>query len=318
MKNICSLSSLVVLLAACTSSKPATPTPPAPAAVASASVASPPTPLPTASSSEPKPSVPPYDLVGDLESRTKLLREQVGTKTKFEVVDEVFLVAAPSGALGSSAAVTKLALKAYFNQRFSTKPKKAVAVLLFDDAPPYDAYCKKQWKKKCISPYGFYDHATRTVVMNAGPGIGTLTHELVHPIIETDFPKAPDWINEGIASLYEAFNFPKPGEIRGNKNWRLPALLEALRSKSDKAHASLPALFAMSDDEFRGSRESLNYATARYFCQWMDSQNKLWPFYRAWRDDFANDPTGEKAFVAVMGKSPTDFDAKWVAWVKAL
>jgi len=150
------------------------------------------------------------------------------------------------------------------------------------------------------------------------PGIGTLTHELVHPIVETDFPHAPDWINEGIASLYEAFNFPKPGEIHGNKNFRHKGLLAALKSKELRPFASLPRLFAMADDEFRGTHEGLNYATARYFCMWMEGQKKLWPFYRAWRDDRANDPTGEKAFVAVMGKTPAELDAAWAAWVKAL
>ena len=154
------------------------------------------------------------------------------------------------------------------------------------------------------------------MVMNAGPGIGTLTHELVHPIVETDFPNAPDWINEGIASLYEAFSLPKPGEIRGNKNWRHPTVLAAVNAK--KSYASVSALFGMSDKFFRGAHESANYATARYFCQWMDSQNKLWPFYQAWRDNYASDPSGEKAFRVTMGKTPSEVDAAWAAWVKAL
>jgi hypothetical protein len=74
----------------------------------------------------------------------------------------------------------------------------------------------------------------------------------------------------------------------------------------------------MKDEEFRGTHEALNYAAARYFCQWLDGQGKLWPFYRQWRDDFASDATGEKTFAAVMGKSPSELNAKWVAWVKAL
>jgi hypothetical protein len=171
--------------------------------------------------------------------------------------------------------------------------------------------------------------------MNVAPGIGTLTHELVHPIIESDFPRAPDWINEGIASLYEAFDFPRPGEIRGNKNFRLPALRRALGagtgglgggsaprrsppSSTARTRPSLPSLFAMSNDEFRGDEESLHYATARYFCQWMESRSKLWSFYHAWRDDFAHDPTGDKAFLATMGSSPAALDAAWVSWVEAL
>jgi hypothetical protein len=264
------------------------------------------------------PKEPPYDLAADIDARKKALTEELGKKAKFEVVESVFLITAPNGALGSSAVVTKKALEAYYNNRFAKRPGRAVTVLLFENAPPYEAFCKAHWGKPCMTPFGFYTHEIRTVVMNVGPGIGTLTHELVHPIVEADFPKAPDWINEGIASLYEAFALPKAGEIKGAKNFRWPRLVEALNSKSERALASVPALFAMSDKVFRGKHEGLNYATARYFCMWMDGQKKLWPFYQAWRDDFANDPTGEKAFAKVMGKSPTELDAAWAAWVKAL
>jgi hypothetical protein len=34
--------------------------------------------------------------------------------------------------------------------------------------------------------------------------MGTLTHEIVHPMLEADFPGAPEWLEEGIASPFEA------------------------------------------------------------------------------------------------------------------
>lgn len=278
----------------------------------------------SAAASAPKPAPvvvnepPPYNLAVDLAEREKVIRADVSAKTRFEVVEGVFQIASPTGVMGSSAVVTKAALDAYYNQRFDKRPAKAITVILFDAAKPYDAFCKARWGKACSTPFGFYEPTIRTVVMNVAPGIGTLTHELVHPIVEADFPDAPTWINEGIASLYEAFSLPKKGEIRGNKNFRHPGLVAALKSKTLRAHASLPALFAMSDAEFRGEHEGLNYATARYFCMWMETQKKLWGFYQAWRDDFAHDPTGEKAFGATMGKSPKELDDAWASWVRSL
>lgn len=311
---------VLLIASACTHPQPTeTPSPvasPAPTALVAAS------PAPSASPSaspEPLPEPEPaYDLAADLEARKKALCSELGAKIKFEIVESVFLVVAPNGAMGSSAVVTKKALEAYFNNRFARRPERAVAVLLFETAPPYEAFCKVHWGAPCMTPFGFYTHDIRTVVMNVGPGIGTLTHELVHPIVEADFPRAPDWINEGIASLYEAFSLPKTGEIRGHKNFRLPGLISALNSKTQRVHASLPSLFAMTDKEFRGAREGLNYATARYFCQWMDTQKKLWPFYQVWRDDFASDPSGEKAFAKTMGKTPAELDVAWAAWVRSL
>jgi len=152
------------------------------------------------------------------------------------------------------------------------------------------------------------------MVMNAGLGLGTLTHELVHPLLETDFPTAPIWINEGIASLFEAPVIPKAGEIHGVKNWRWPKLRAALLGKNKDA-AGMDRLFGMNDDGFRDEHEGLHYAMARYFCQWLDDHDQLWPFYRKWRDGVANDPTGEKAFLAVVGKTPKDAAAEWRKWV---
>ena len=50
----------------------------------------------------------------------------------------------------------------------------------------------------------------------------------------------------------------------------------------------------MSDATFRDDDESLHYAMARYACQWLDERGQLWSFYRAWRDDVTDDPTGER------------------------
>ena len=154
--------------------------------------------------------------------------------------------------------------------------------------------------------------------MNAGLGLGTLTHELVHPIIDSDFPDAATWLNEGIASLYEAPVMPRAGEIHGRKNWRYPKLLQALAAREQRQLVDLVRLFALSDVEFRGDQESLNYALARYFCQWLDEQQQLWPFYRGWRDDYQNDASGVVSFARVTGLQPGEATPKFLRWLRAL
>ncbi len=44
---------------------------------------------------------------------------------------------------------------------------------------------------------------------------------------------------------------------------------------------------------------------------------KLWPWYRAWRDGVAADPTGERAWAAVVGGAPAQATSRWRAWVVA-
>ena len=261
-----------------------------------------------------------YDLKADLEVRRREAVAELGPRTEVQVVEGMFVVAATGGrrALAPAIDVARRALSAYFNDRFDTRPTRAISVYLFPTAAPYDSYCKARDGAACISPYGFYVHRDRRIVMNVGPGIGTLTHELIHPLVEADFPAAPDWINEGIASLFEHFYFSAPGQIHGAKNWRYPRLVQALRSKQERTEAGLPALFALSDQQFRGDKEDLNYAAARYLCMWLDEREDLWPFYQRWRDHSAEDPTGARAFEAVVGKTPAEANAEWVAWVLRL
>jgi hypothetical protein len=89
----------------------------------------------------------------------------------------------------------------------------------------------------------------------------------------------------------------------------------------------LDALFGMSRRAFLGKGggvsgdeaariEGLHYALARSVCAWLDGQGKLWAFYRAWRDGWAEDATGEKAFAWVTGGTPREMNGKWLAWAR--
>lgn len=232
-----------------------------------------------------------------------------------------FVLAAPGwapGSLGSVTGLVRRAMAALYNGRFRTPPDRPIAVYLFPSRAPYDAFCTSHLHEPCMSVFGFYRPDLRTIFMNAGPGIGTLTHEMVHPLLEQDFDGAPTWIDEGIASLFEAPVLPRDGEIHGAKNWRLPALRAALGAPAGRTPVHLGDLFTMSDEDFRNGDESLHYAMARYVCQWLDERGQLWPFYGAWRDGHATDPTGEKAFTRATGLSLTDADAAWQAWVRRL
>jgi hypothetical protein len=286
-----------------------------PAVTSAVSSASTPTPPTTA-------TVAPYDLEADRARIAALARDELGQGISVQTAQGVFvLVAAPgwnARALAASTDLTTRAIGAYFNGRFDKKPEHAIGVYLFPEAKSYQAYCRAHLGGECDSPFGMYHPDVRRIVMNAGPGLGTLTHELVHPIVETDFPRAPTWLNEGIASLFEAPMIPKAGEIHGVKNWRLPRLLSGMISDAERGDARLDALFTLTDDAFRGPKEKLYYATARYVCQWLDARGLLWPFYRAWRDGLDSDPTGEKAFERVTGQTPARANAAWTAWVKAL
>lgn len=302
---------------------------------ATASAAPRPAALPLASGTRPpsivvdsKPAVPAattearYDLAQDIADREADAKKRLGRGTVTTVAGGVFvLVSAPGWNAAERAQSTSLverSLGAYLNGRFDKKPDRAITVYLFASGASYGKFCKEQLGGPCISIFGFYRPDLRAMVMDAGRGLGTLTHELVHPLVEADFPEAPTWLNEGIASLFEAPVIPKTGEIHGAKNWRLPRLKTALASATEKKETQLDVLMAQDDDVFRGDKEDLHYATARYLCQWLDEQGKLWTFYRAFRDHVKDDPRGAKAFEAATGMTPRDANPKFVRWVSAL
>jgi hypothetical protein len=233
------------------------------------------------------------------------------------VEDGVFLLAAarPSPAFEAAVNLVRQALPAYFHDRFGRHPDRAVTVLLFDAQAPYDAVCSRHLGMTCPAKFGVYIPEKREILANLGPGVTTLSHEIVHPIVHSDFPDAPAWLDEGIGALFEAPVFPSPGEVHGATNWRLARLKAALRSSQESRAVRFGALFAMSDDAFRGEGQSLHYAMARYACQWLDERGWLWPFYRAWRDGIIDDVHGEKAFREVTRMSPEAANGPWREWV---
>ena len=282
-----------------------------------------------AAASAPWPKPPPYDLAADLELRTAFATRH-GTRSL--VTDDVFLVASPDdGALPEDVKLVHDALAALLNGRFTRRPSHAVTVYVFDDDRSFDPMCKQRFVEgRCASWLGVWLNQTREIFADQGPGKSTLVHELTHPLLDADAEAVPGgrgaWrqprgLREGIGALFEAAVL-KGTEIHGATNWRLGDLRHAQASADDRDLVHLDALFRMPDDLFDDSRVHDHarsaYAAARFACQYLDEQGKLWPFYRAWSTHAVDDPTGEKSFVEAVGTTPKDADAAWQTWLGAL
>jgi hypothetical protein len=260
-----------------------------------------------------------YDLDADVATRLQDAREQLGPGASALRVTPVFLLAGPNaGATSGARPFIDAVLAAYMNGRFGRGPERAITIFMFPQVAQFHAFCRKRSGANCISEFGFYEPSGRVIIMNGGAN-GTLSHELAHPFVEADFPSAPTWLNEGIASLYEQPNLVKKGEIHGGKNWRLPRLKQAISGNPAlKAIVRLEAIMALTEETFRDENESLHYASARYMCQWLDERGWLWEFYHAYRDGFADDPTGVKSFTKVVGASPSESTEAWLKWIRNL
>jgi hypothetical protein len=195
---------------------------------------------------------------------------------------------------------------------FQRRPDKLIEIWLFRNKDTYMKGAKKFFGDEPDTPYGYYSSEHDAMVMNIGPGAGTLVHEVVHPFVEANFPKAPSWFNEGLASLYERPT-EKKGHIWGLPNWRLPSLQREIAARTLPA---MTRLLGTTSDQFYNADFDA-YAYARYLMLYLQDQGKLTEFYRAFVAD-PDDPTGQKALETVVGEPLDRFEPRWRKWAAAL
>ena len=195
---------------------------------------------------------------------------------------------------------------------FKTRPAEVIEVWLFRNEKTYRKGAKKFFDDEPETPYGYYSPEDSALIMNIGPGPGTLSHELVHPYIEANFPAAPAWFNEGLASLYEQ-PAERNGRIWGNTNWRLPNLKRQIK---DKSLPALDRLVSTTRDGFYQATYD-SYAYARYLIQYVQDTGKLRELYATFVAD-TKDPSGKAALESVLGEKLATFEPKWRKWALAL
>ncbi len=203
--------------------------------------------------------------------------------------------------------VVRLIEKDYFDKQ----PDKILVIWLFRNITTYKAGAKKFFDDTPDTPYGYYSSDDNALIMNIGPGAGTLSHELVHPYIEANFPDAPSWFNEGLASLYEQPR-ERDGHMWGTTNWRLPGLTAMIKAKT------LPTLKSLLSTSRNGFYEADfdAYAYARFLCQYLQDKGKLREFYKAFLVD--KDHTGVTALEKILGKSLEEFQPEFNRWALSL
>ncbi len=202
--------------------------------------------------------------------------------------------------------------KILVNQFFDARADDIVVIYIFKDKSSYFNGMQKYLKMQPISPYGHYGNRDRYIVVNYATGPGTLVHELTHSLMAIDFPGAPIWISEGLASLYEQCRVEN-GQLVGEQNWRLPELLSGIRSNR---LTPLKLLFKSDTKVFRMLRESLHYAESRYFCKYLQEKGLLVRVYKAFRNNPHSSNNGIKVVEAALGKNIDLIEKDWIKWAK--
>ena len=177
--------------------------------------------------------------------------------------------------------------------------------------------------------YAYQDDLS-TVAMIRGTQAGTLLHELFHLLVRGSFGDIPQWLDEGLAGLYEVSVY-RNGRQEGLPNWRGRVLANggAERPTLRSVIASPWFAFDLTGSEAPGGfvmpaeRMALNLATARYFALFLQQRGDLGRVYQAFRErdpGGADDPA--EGAVALVEKTvgplaalQTDYD-RWFETVR--
>jgi hypothetical protein len=191
-----------------------------------------------------------------------------------------------------------------FTQK-KTTPDPTISLVLMPSLDRYRTFCEVF--DDTPSDLGFYRPDFRVAIANLGNSIGNLRHELVHPLIDDDFPDMPSWLGEGIGSLYGTAKCSATG-CEFLVNYRLRDLQKAIKD------GTLPSVAELADSnsaEVHGSRGMMYYAMSRYVLLFVDQHGKLSQLYAELRA--AKDATAQRDILA----SYVD-DKAFVAWAKRL
>ena len=248
----------------------------------------------------------PADYVAHLRKLRPTLKKLRG---RFSVVIErPFVVIGDGGNVSGYARGFIRKVVTLLKKDFFDKDPRILDIYLFKDHRSYYENARRLTGRTPDTPYGFFSSGLDALVMNIKPGAGTLSHEIVHPFIEANFPDCPPWFNEGLGSLYEAVWWRR-GKIWGFVNWRLPGLQRAIRAGSVP---SFKTLMAQNEEQFYEEDPGTNYAQSRYLLFYLQNRGLLRPYYRELLKHRRTDPTGYTTLKRLLGvEDMRAFQRRW-------
>ena len=144
-----------------------------------------------------------------------------------------------------------------------------------------------------------------------------LRHEFTHALHHADASAArqphPIWLREGLAMLFQDARIT-PSGLEPVLDAELWTLQKAIR---EKRTFPLSTFFRMAQSTFLKT-PALSYAQAKYVVYYLHHRQRLADWYRRYKATYTRDPSGEKAFQAILGNRTETLEAQWKKWVAGL
>lgn len=168
------------------------------------------------------------------------------------------------------------------------------------------------------------------VALVSGVKTGTLYHELFHLSVRRQFGDIPQWLDEGIASLYEVSSF-RGDSLFGEPNWRGEIIKQLGHELPSLERIITADWFPFDASDFEQDRDQIGVSTQqlalqsavnRYFILYLQEQGRLADVYRSFRDrqpdDFPADPKRDAVarVEAVLQQPLPETQAAFSGWLK--
>jgi hypothetical protein len=239
------------------------------------------------------------------------------------VVDGTFVILPgdPGAPIAEAVDETRRTAETLWSSVFLHRPEKGVIAWVASSPAALAQIEKRNAPGLRDTALGAYDPDTRQLFVatsGKGPGAwGTWNHEIVHPLLEADFPLAPAWLMEGLPALFEVEQLDADGSFQFGAHFRLQTVRTAMRNPALTDEVKLDALFTWVTDPAFREHEALHYSIAREALRWLHGQGLLWPWYAAFRDGVLDDPSGIDAFKSVVHMTPAEATESWRAWLRS-
>ncbi len=195
-------------------------------------------------------------------------------------------------------------------QFFTADYAYPIQMLVLENRERLEVYLRKEFKMKGPVPEFtmMFIPELNCFITEEGTGLGTITHNLAHPLVETNLPLHPVWATQGVSSFFEKFyGYWKGDELVlefGFQNpWRLKAIGDEL------PNLNLRQILGYKDPlgRFSGSEQ-------RLVAMFMWRHGKLKPMLKLIEKGIP--PEGYQTwFEAAMGKQVADIIPMWKTYL---
>ena len=188
---------------------------------------------------------------------------------------------------------------------FRVKTRFPIQAIVLEDKGSFKHFLRNALGVQTPPDYGIYLAEAALFVTYDGSGLGTFTHEIMHPLVEESLPHRPAWAMEGIPAFFEKFyGHVQNGRLHVQWGYQNPWRIEMLGPKLK--HLKLDRIVNGSE----GTSEK------RLVTVYLNQRGKLKTFLELVQ---ANERRGFRTHLeAAFGKPLKEIEADWKRYLQEI